>query len=158
MSYKTLSTLYPYMCRCGPETAKNDDVFTNDDIQTMFTTTYEEANVNFDNSNGTFTAQVRGVYYFDLMLQCRNQSDSDGSILKFGYDIYKGTSSVEKRETFASPESTTTGQASQFGLKTIVTLDVGDRVQLRVYQEGGGAQDYAAKTSYYNVFLISAFT
>ena len=90
------------MCRCGPETLETVSL-TNDFLQQMFTTTYEEANVNFDASNGVFTAQV---YYFDLMLQCRNQSGSDNSFLKFGYDIYKGTSSVEKRETFASPEST----------------------------------------------------
>lgn len=149
--------MYPYMCRCGPATTQTV-VFSDIDIQTMFTTTYEEANVNFDASNGTFTAQVRGVYYFDLMLQCKNQSASDTSFLTFGYDIYKGTASVERRDTRASPESTTTGQAYQFGFKTIVTLDVGDRVQLRVYQNGGGAQDYSEKTSHYNVFLISAFT
>ena len=105
MSYKTLSTLYPYMCRCGPETLETVSL-TNDFLQQMFTTTYEEANVNFDDSNGTFTAQVRGVYYFDLMLQCRNQSASDNSFLTFGYDIYKGTASAERRDTRASPEST----------------------------------------------------
>jgi hypothetical protein len=157
MSFKTLSTLHPIMCRYGPATDRNvqiDDA----ELQVMFSNVYEEANVNYNNTNGTFTAQVKGAYFFDLMLCAEQQSGVDNTRITFGFDIKKGAAAVQRRETYACGELPTSGQALQYGFKQIVTLGVGDTVRLRVYGNGGGAQIYRAVTSHYNVFLISAYT
>jgi len=157
MSFKTLSTLHPIMCRSGPASGRN--VLINDDeLQVMFSNVYEEVNVHYNNTNGTFTAQVKGAYFFDLMLYAENQSAGGNTRITFGFDIKKGAATVQRRETYACGELGGNGQGVQYGFKQIVTLGVGDWVQLRIYGNGGGAQIYNPYSCHYNVFLISAFS
>jgi len=157
MSFKTLSTLHPIMCRSGPSAGRNVQI-SDAELQVMFSNVYEEANVNYNNTNGTFTAQVKGAYFFDLMLCAENQSGGDNTRITFGFDIKKGAAAVQRRETYACGELGGTGQTMQYVFKQIVTLGVGDWVQIRIYGNGGGNQIYNPNTCHYNVFLISAFT
>jgi hypothetical protein len=160
-SYRQLQSTYPYFCQSGP--SNNLDTSIND-IATSTTfwnggTNLERgsASVTTNTVNGlVFTAPVKGLYYFKIILNCLNQSATGNNDGTWGFTITKG-STPSNRSITDNPgniSTTTTQYNTQFS--TIVFLNSADTVKM--YSSGlTDTETYLANKCFFMGYLIAGF-
>lgn len=157
MSYISVGNNYPYVCVTGPVADQTIVLSFNNARDFIFKTVLEGGLNNFNTTTGIFTATIKGLYKFEIIFNCMNNTGTNDDTGELGYEIKKNNVTTVRfiRE---NPEArSTTSVEYTMGFQTIVSLNVNDTVNL--WLNGfTDAQKYLANTCYFTAYLIAAFS
>jgi len=103
MSYYSVEGNYPYVIVNGTGNKTMSLNSINTDGYFIFSNVLEDGLNNFNTSTGTFTATVKGLYKFEALLVCKNQSGFADKTMEWGFKITKNSVSTN-RFTVDNPE------------------------------------------------------
>ena len=159
-SYKQLQSTYPYFCQSGP--SSNTSISINN-ISTSSTfwndgTNLERGSASVSLANGlVFTAPVKGLYYFEIILNCLSGSLSDDSGM-WGITITRASPLTNSdRYIIDNPSNIatiTTEYNTQFS--TNVYLNANDTVKMYGTQFTN-QQVYLANRCFFMGYLVAGF-
>lgn len=155
MSYIQPKTTYPYFSYSGGKTTLASINVALDISSNFFETKLEEGST--DLSLCRFTAPTKGLYYFEILFNCRNNTGSGDDTGQWGFAIKKGSNPEIFRFVTDNPEYfSTDGTEYNTRFSTIVYLNAGDYVRGVVNGFSAG-QFYLVGQNYFSGYLISAF-
>jgi hypothetical protein len=132
MSYITKRSLYPFFSYRGPS---SDFTFILTDINTsgayIFNSSIEQNELTgFNTANGTFTAPIKGLYYFNTHLCIINNNANSNDQGEWGYTIIKGGVTTTRYITDNPDYKSETGVEYNTRFSITCTLNVGDTVKV----------------------------
>jgi hypothetical protein len=165
-SYKQSQTTYPYFCQSGP--GSNTDISMNAiAISPTFWnngTNLEKGSdcITTNTANGLlFTAPVSGLYYFEIILNCLNNSStySDDSG-KWGITITRASPLTNSTRSISdNPENIATdGTEYNTQFSTTVYLNQNDTVKMYSAVFTTPVQRYLANSCFFMGYLVGGFS
>ena len=163
-SYRQLESAYPYFCQSGPGT----DTATN--ITSISTSnTFWNGGTNLERGSAcivttgapggglVFTAPVKGLYYFKIILCCINNSAIGADSGNWGFRINKSGTLTNRVIDDKPGNIATTATEYNTQFSTIAFLNVDDTV--RMYSTGYIDDEiYLADKCYFMGYLVSGFS
>lgn len=156
MSYKQSQSAYPYFLYSGGGTGTTNITAALANNTTFFNTnTLESGTTGF--TNGTFTAPMKGLYFFRIVLNCINNNSAADDSGTWGFRITR-SGTPENRIITDNPGNKSTANVeyvTQFS--TIAYLNAGDTV--RGYSiDFADVEIYLTNQNYFMGYLIAAFS
>lgn len=159
-SYRQPEDTYPYFCQRGP----SSDTTTN--INGIATSSTFWANGNLEKGSSSvsltnglvFTAPVKGLYYFKIILNCLNNGTINNDSGSWGFTITRASPLTDSdRYITDNPgniATTTTEYNTQFS--TIAFLNENDTVKM-IGADFADLETYLANRCYFMGYLIAGF-
>lgn len=161
-SYRQLQSTYAYFCQTGPP---NDVDISLGAISTS-STFWNGVSANLERgfscittntANGlVFTAPVKGLYYFKIILNCINQSATGTDNANWGITVTKGSTSTNRFITDNPDNMATQSVEYNTQFSTIAYLSANDTVKM--YGTGSSSVErWLANRCYFMGYLIAGF-
>ena len=163
-SYRQSQSTYPYFCQSGPSSNTDTNITSISTSSTFWNggTNLERgsASVTTNTSNGlVFTAPVEGLYYFEIILNCLNNSATGDDSGTWGITITRASPLTNSdRYIIDNPSNiATTGTEYNTQFSTNVYLNASDTVKMYGTQFTN-LETYLANKCFFMGYLVAGFS